>query len=73
MNEGGRDAGGGGRVVADVLEEDLVGERRGEREANARDVCELRRIGDDGSSICSGSLDTCLMTSAMSCAVQVCL
>ena len=69
--EGENDAGGGGRVDADVLAEDLAGERRGERVEMARDACVLRRIGDDGRSICSGSLDMCLMTSAMSCAVQV--
>ncbi len=65
------DAGGGGRVDADVRAEDLAGERSGERDADERDVCVFRREGDDG---CSASQeDRKRVISAMSCSVHVCM
>ncbi len=47
MNGENAERGGGGGRAPDVLEE-RVGERRGDRVAAARDVCVLRRCGDDG-------------------------
>ena len=38
MKEENADTGGGGRVDADVLAEDVAGERSGEREDKERDV-----------------------------------
>jgi hypothetical protein len=37
-----------------------------------RDVCVLRRIGDDGAGTCSASPDMCFMTSDISFSVQAC-
>ena len=66
------DNGGGGKVEADVLADDRAGERNGERDATVRDVCVLRRIGDDGAGTCSASPDMCFMTSDISFSVQAC-
>ncbi len=67
------DKAGGGQVDADVLADDRAGERNGDRDASARDVCVLRRIGDDGAGTSSASPDMCLMTSDISFSVQACM
>jgi hypothetical protein len=64
---------GRGQDDADVLADDRVGERNGDLGASARDVCVLRRIGDDGVGACSASPDMCLMTSDISFSVQACM
>ena len=67
------DNGGGGQFDADVLADDRAGERNGDRDASARDVCVLRRIGDNGAGTCSASPDMCFMTSDISFSVQACM